>query len=193
MATSEPRKRWAIHWPEWTGFGKRRLEKSPDFEVQPSQTLWDWLQLLIVPAILVRIAYASNAAQASREDRREDRHILEDRGLARAATQDAALLAYFAHEGDLILKRRLLASSPAAELARTMTLATVHRLDGRRKAEIIRFLFESHLLARGAQILDLEAADLRRLELVHAHVPADISLHAAKLRGARIAATRLTG
>jgi hypothetical protein len=180
-----------FHWPEWTGFGKRGWEKSSDREVQPSKTLWDWLQLLIVPAILVGIAYAYNASQASREHGREDRRILEDRGLARAAAQDAALLAYFAQEGDLILKRQLLASSPAAELARTMTLATVHRLDGTRKAEIIRFLFEAHLLGRSGLVLDLAEADLRRLDLAHAHVPADISLRAANLRGARFDGTRL--
>jgi uncharacterized protein YjbI with pentapeptide repeats len=194
-AASEPAagKQSVSHWPEWSGFGKRRWEKSPDWDVQPSKTLWDWLQLLIVPAILVAIAYGYNAAQAAREHGREDRRILEDRGIARVAAQDAALLAYFAQEGDLILKRQLRASSPAAELARTMTLATVRRLDGTRKAEIIRFLFEAHLLTRGALILDLAEADLRRLELVNAHVPPDISLRAANLRGARFDGTRLIG
>lgn len=193
VAATEPHTRRTIRWPEWSGFGKRRWRRSSRWEVQPSKTLWDWLQLLIVPAILVGIAYAYNAAQATREHRREDRRILEDRGLARAATQDAALLAYFAQEGDLMLKRQLLASSPAAELARTMTLATVHRLNGTRKAEIIRFLFEAHLLTREGLILDLADADLRRLDLAHAHVPPDISLRAANLRGARFDGTRLIG
>jgi uncharacterized protein YjbI with pentapeptide repeats len=180
-------------WRDRLGFGERRWKKAPDEEIQPSKTVWDWLQLLIVPAMLAVIAVGYNAAQASREHEREDRRIREDRAIARAAAQDAAVLAYFAQGRDLILNQNLVASSPAAELARTKTLATVHRLDGTRKAEIVRFLFEANLLARKLQILNLAEADLRRLNLAYAHIPQDVSLHDAILRGARFDGTRLIG
>jgi uncharacterized protein YjbI with pentapeptide repeats len=180
-------------WRDRLGFGERRWKKAPDEEIQPSKTVWDWLQLLIVPAILAVIAVGYNAAQASREHQREDRRIREDRAIARAAAQDAAVLAYFAQGRDLILRENLVASSPAAELARNKTLAIVHRLDGTRKAEIVRFLFEANLLARKLQILNLAEADLRHLNLAYARVPQDVSLHDAILRRARFDGTRLVG
>jgi hypothetical protein len=58
-----------MRWPDWSGFPERRWKKSPDEEVQPAKTVWDWLQLLIVPAVLAVIAVAYNAAQASRRIR----------------------------------------------------------------------------------------------------------------------------
>src|SRR5262249_2052866 len=96
-----------MSWPTWTGLGERRWQKSSDEEVQPPKTLWDLLQLLIVPAMLVVIAFAFNASQASREHRREDRQIREDRLLARAAREDATLNAYLSEMRDLILNHRL--------------------------------------------------------------------------------------
>jgi len=44
-------------WPDWLGVAERRWKKSADEGVQPSsKTAWDWLQLLIVPAMLAGIA-----------------------------------------------------------------------------------------------------------------------------------------
>ena len=40
-------------WRDWTGVGERRWHVAQGEQVQPSKTLWDVLQLLIVPAILV--------------------------------------------------------------------------------------------------------------------------------------------
>jgi hypothetical protein len=35
--------------------------------VQPAKTLWDWLQLLIVPAILIGVTFAWSATQTRNE------------------------------------------------------------------------------------------------------------------------------
>lgn len=169
-----------MRWPDWSrisGLGERRWKKAPDEEVQPSKTVWDWLQLLIVPAMLAAIAVAYNAAQASREHHREDR-----------AERDATLLAYFTQEGDLMLKGQLLPSHPesaAAEVARTITLATVHRLDGLLKADVVRFLSEAQLIEFDSPVVRLQGADLRHLNLVDAALLANVSFAEANLRGAR--------
>lgn len=174
-------------WPEWTGFGKRKLWKTDTtWEWQPSKTLWDWLQLLIVPAILVMIAFAYSTAQASREHRRADR-----------AAQDAAVLAYLAQAGDLILTHKLASDKPAAELAGALTFATVHRVDGARKAEIVRYLFREKLITFDRvthvnPILDLAEVDLHRVDLAHTNLPGDAVLRAANLRGARFDGADLT-
>ena len=43
------------------------------------KTLWDWLQLLIVPAILIGVTFAWSATQTRSDNRREDRRIAADR------------------------------------------------------------------------------------------------------------------
>ena len=103
-----------MRWPAWLGVGERRWKRSPDEEVQPSKTAWDVLQLLIVPLMLVLIAFYFNASQASRDRSREDRR-----------SEDATLDAYLAKMSDLMLDRDLLTSrpeSPVREVARAETL-----------------------------------------------------------------------
>ena len=58
------------------------------------KTLWDWLDLLIVPAILIVIGLAWNVAQTSRERDREEARIKADLAAAAEVRQDATLEAY---------------------------------------------------------------------------------------------------
>jgi hypothetical protein len=172
-----------MRWPAWLGVGERRWKKSPNEEVQPAKTAWDFLQLLIVPAILVAIALAFNASQASRDRSREDRRIREDRALADAARKDAILDAYLAKMSGLILERDLTSAkegSAVRQVARTATLTTLRRLDGTRKGEVVRFLYEARLLhTRGRDgvfpppVINLEGADLRGVDLTEASLEVD--------------------
>ena len=41
-----------MKWPAWIGVGERTYKQPDGTVVQPSKTAWDWLQLLIVPAVL---------------------------------------------------------------------------------------------------------------------------------------------
>ena len=63
--------RTSTRWRDWTGGGERRSQVAEGEQVQPSKTLWDVLQLLIVPAILVGIGLAWNSHRA---DERPDAH-----------------------------------------------------------------------------------------------------------------------
>jgi uncharacterized protein YjbI with pentapeptide repeats len=164
-----------MRWPAWLGVGERRWKKSPNEEVQPPKTAWDFLQLLIVPAILVVIALAFNASQASRDRSREDRRIREDRALADAARKDGILDAYLAKMSGLILDRDLTRAkevSPVGQVARTATLTTLRRLDGSRKGEVVRFLREAGLLnirkRTDFPVINLGGADLRGVDLTEA-------------------------
>jgi hypothetical protein len=76
---------FAYGWRAWTGVGERRWKKAPDEEVQPPKTLWDWLQLLIVPAILIGVTFAWSAMQTRSDNKREDRRIAADRAAAEEA------------------------------------------------------------------------------------------------------------
>ena len=183
-----------MRWREWLGVGERRWKKAPDEEVQPAKTLWDWLQLLIVPAILIGVTFAWSATQTRSDNRREDRRIAADRAAAEEARQDATLQAYLDQMSGLMLREKLLTStqdSAASAVARTVTLAALRRLDGERKAAVVRFLYEAHLLEEldGKTPLvwlegaDLSGADLRGAQLSGA-VLFDVDLTGADLSGA---------
>src|SRR3954454_11647222 len=72
-----------MRWRELLGVRERRWKKAPDEEVQPAKTLWDWLQLLVVPAILIAVTFAWSAAQtrASPSSKVATRRTCGPRGL----------------------------------------------------------------------------------------------------------------
>jgi hypothetical protein len=183
-----------VRWRDWLGVGERRWKKAPDEEVQPAKTLWDWLQLLIVPAILIGVTFVWSATQTRSDNRREDRRIAADRAAAEEARRDATLQAYLDQMSGLMLREKLLTStqdSAVTAVARTVTLAALRRLDGKRKAAVVRFLYEAHLLEEldgktplvWLQGADLSGADLRRADLSGA-VFFDVDLTGADLSGA---------
>ena len=132
-------------WREWTGVGERRWKTAPNEQVQPSKTLWDLLQLLIVPVILVGVSLLWSASQTKSDNRREDRRIAADRKAAEDVSRDRTLDEYIQRLGNLMLSRKLKSSKPhdaVRSVARTVTLTTLRRLDGERKGELVRFLYE---------------------------------------------------
>jgi type VI protein secretion system component VasK len=118
-----------VRWPSWLGVGERRWPKSPDEEVQPAKTLWDWLQLLVVPAILIGVTFAWGFMQTRSDNKREDRRIAADRAAAEEARQDATLQAYLDRMSDLMLRHKLNSreGDAARAVARTVTLVTLRR------------------------------------------------------------------
>src|SRR3954454_24638242 len=112
-------------WRDWTGVGERRWKTAPDEHVDPPKTLWDWLQLLIVPAILIGVTFAWSASQTRSDNKREDRRLTADRAAAEEAQQDTTLRSYLAQMSDLMLHESLLTSKPdtaVRSVARTVTL-----------------------------------------------------------------------
>ena len=162
------------------------VEEGADEEVQPAKTLWDWLQLLIVPAILIAVTFAWSATQTRSDNKREDRRIAADRAAAEEARQDATLQAYLDQMSGLMLDKKLLTSKAGdavRAVARTVTLAALRRLDGERRGEVVRFLSEARLSAKDrSPLVDLDGADLEGADL-----------GGANLRGANLEAANLDG
>jgi uncharacterized protein YjbI with pentapeptide repeats len=176
-----------MSWREWLGVGERRWKKAADEEVQPAKTLWDWLQLLI--AILIGVTFAWSATQTRSDNKREDRRITADRTAAEEARRDATLQTYLDQMSDLMLNKQLPTAkdgSSVRAVARTVTLATLRRLDGERKAEVVRFLYEAQLLDGEVPQVNLAGADLVDAKLNFALLEgADLGL--VNLRGANLA------
>jgi len=107
-------------WRDWTGVGERRWTTASNQQVQPSKTLWDLLQLLIVPVILVAVSLWWSASQDTRDKSRADQ-----------VRRDTTLNDYFQQMSDLMLNKQLLSSNEGdavRSVARTVTLTTLRRL-----------------------------------------------------------------
>jgi uncharacterized protein YjbI with pentapeptide repeats len=180
--------------PRWTGFA--------------GKTLWDWLQLLVIPLALVAIAFGFDYFQGERDQQREDRRAARERGIAADGRREDALRAYLQQMSGLMLERNLRTSRPGSEVqavARAFTLTVLRRLDPSRKAVVVRFLAQAGLI--GSELsawprildfrhphprlparmpppkIDLNGADLRDAPLRRIDLAAN-SLEGADLRGA---------
>jgi len=150
--------------------------------------LWDWLQLLIVPAVLAGGGLWFNAQQRERAQQ-----------IANARAQDEALQAYLDQMSDLLIPnegRPSLYDEHAPDslwsVARARTLTVLPRLDGNRKGRVVQFLYEADLIAMAKRhrILDLGGADLSDANLSGANLER-ADLGGANLRGANVSGADL--
>ena len=160
---------------DWTGF--------------PRKTVWDWLQLLIIPLVLAVIALLFNLANS-----RTERQIALDN------QRETALQAYIDKMSELLLEKHLRQSQTkddVREVARVRTLRVLPGLDNERKRNVIQFLHESGLINKDDPIIDLHEADLRKASLDDAELEgADLSgakLMKANLKGAKLMKANLEG
>jgi uncharacterized protein YjbI with pentapeptide repeats len=170
----------------WTGFGLYKVNG----EVQPFKTLWDWLGLLIVPAVLAIGGYLFTRSENQRRDRiAEDQRAL-DRELADERRQDDLLQAYLDRMAQLLTDkdRPLHGAKPEDNLsavARAWTLTVLPSLDGLRKRSVVQFLYESGLITKDHVVIDLTGAHLATANLTSAN------LKGANLSGAYMARAKL--
>jgi uncharacterized protein YjbI with pentapeptide repeats len=181
----EPGKRPALRsrlWA-WTGFGDK--------------TLWEWVQLLIVPVILSLITVVFSWQQEVRQNKLEDRRAKSERNIEEQRAQDAALQAYLDQMSTLMLDtdqdlRNSGEDSEVQTLARARTATVIQRLDADRNQNVIRFLTEANLTGDGQSSISLLAeADLQgaRLEGVDLST---IDLNGAILGGANLSEANLS-
>jgi len=169
------------------------------------KTVWDWLQLLVVPLMLVLITVVFTSQQDARQQDFEERRVeveqkLEnqraeaERKLAEQRAQDEALQAYLDQMGNLLLERDLRDSEEDSEvqtLARARTATAIQRLDSDRNISVIGFLYEAGLIQTSDQVrlltgADLQGAHLQGIDLI------DADLSGTNLSGADLSDTFLT-
>jgi len=134
----------------WTGFGSAvGPELRPNQQYRPEKTLWDWMQLFLVPLVLAALGIWFNWSQKQREQ-----WIADD------ARRETTLENYQSQMADLILHERLSVRKKVRRVASTKTLIALQRLDGQRRAIILRYLYESRLIDREDTIVDLRGTIL---------------------------------
>jgi hypothetical protein len=161
---------------EWTGLVKGF----------PGKTIWDWLELLIVPAVLAAGGIWFNLQQREREQQ-----------VANERVQDETLQEYL----DRILQMSADQRKPGREgpsrdslstMGRTLTLTVLPKLDGDRKARVVQFLYELGLISRSNPVIDLQDADLSKTKLDNLYLR-DVNLARANLIGAYLRGADLRG
>ncbi len=170
--------------PVKTDFGK----KLGDLEKPQKKTLWDWLQLLIIPVSLSVGAAWFNARQ---------NHDLE---IAIDNQQETELQGYFDRMTDLLLNHRLRTSKAGYEvqnIARARTVTVLSHLGPKRTRSVLLFLYESGLLNRSKPIITLYEVDLRYVNLSGKNLCSvnlsNTDLRYANLSGANLSNADLSG
>ena len=185
-----------------------------------SKTFWEWMELLVVPAVLaaaglwftnVQKQTELEIAEKARDEDREraekaretDREIAEkeretDREIALERQRQQTLENYLDRMKELIMDRQLLPHEREAgkRLARTWTLNVLRELTAKRNRQVIQFLQESELLLRQNAMVDLSGANLSGANLDGAYLSgADLSranLYGAYLSGADLSEANLS-
>jgi hypothetical protein len=197
----------------WTGLGQAKVQA----EVRPAKTLWEWLGLLIVPAMLATGGYFLNRwqtkrdaeirqAQKDHENRiqqaqEEHEKFLQQREkereelAARQRAQDEMLRAYLDQMSDLMVDRKMREDPPQSDthrLAQARTIATLLGLDKDHKRRPLKLVYELNLITKDKPLLNLknaglDTADLREITL------RDTCLKEADLRLANLRGSDLRG
>jgi len=187
----------------WTGFIDYitpPVPVKPQYQPQQYQrgkTLWDWLQLFIVPIILAIGGFWFSQIQKHNEQKAIEQREKTDREAVSENQREAALQTYFDRMSELLLKEQLSKSKRDDEIqiiARTRTLTVLNGLDSTRKKSLLRFLQESGLIRRNADIsvLNMEGADLGGAELDQIDLK-NADLHGTNLSGAHLDRVDLRG
>lgn len=183
----------------WTGF--------------QGKTLWDWMQLFLVSAVLGAGAYWFNSQQTTHQQtlaeqqQKQEKELAEqqqkqEKELAEQREQATIFDAYLERMKELLLDRGLLDKDQRKEevrlVARTQTLTTLRRLKAGYISMLFTFLQDASLnkaiikptITAETSIIDFQKANLRQTDLHGANLSgADLNgadLSEADLRGANL-------
>ena len=137
---------------EWTGFiSATGPTLQPNEQYRPTKTLWDVLQLLIIPIMLAISGFWLNQIQKNRELRNTIQQAELEREIAYYNQQETTLQSYLDRMSELLLKENLRTSNPNDEvrnIARVRTLTALCQLEANRNSYIFEFLRESKLISK---------------------------------------------
>jgi uncharacterized protein YjbI with pentapeptide repeats len=161
-------------------------------EVQhPEKTLWDWMELFIIPAVL-----GLGALVFTNQQRVNDQKIEYNRN------QEATLQNYMDEMTELLIDQDLQTvisdnGSPVSNVAKVRTVTALRILDEERRNIILRFLYMSRLSGNILEYTNLSEVDLTGAVLIEFNLKftnlCEANLHKAKLDSANLFRAHLNG
>lgn len=112
------------------------------------KTLWDYLQLLIVPALLATLGVGLNEAANKRQHR-----DAKERYQQEVIREYCNVMAELLFEKDLRKKK---SGDPMTDVAEAYTLNVLEALDGSHKRGLIRLLYKTNLIEGNIPIVSLQ-------------------------------------
>ena len=149
------------------------------------KTLWNWLQLLIVPLMLAGGGLWFTSQQNLTSLQLSQRQHDTDIQLVNDQQRETTLKTYLDDMSDLLLNHHLRQSKPGEEvsrIARERTLTTLRRLDAPRNRIVLQFLQDEQLIGVKNPVIDLSGVS---------HAGVDLS--GANLSGADLSGVDLSG
>lgn len=168
-------------WPTWSGLR--------------GKTIWEFAQLIVVPVSLALIAYLFSNSQRmeereiARAQREQDLQVADQRRrndyeIALNREREEALQSYLTVMTGLLLDRDL-TDAKVATIAQARTASVLPRLDGKRRAAVLRFLTGTDLITAKRAVIKLSGADLSGM-------PAEgMNLAGVDLMGANLSDSKL--
>lgn len=189
-----------INWIVTTG-GAGFAESPPGSSEARQRSLWDWMNLLLIPVVLGLGAFLFNLTLQRQQSRLAREENETDRDIGRERNWEETLRHFLDTMQDLVLNRGLEHRSDkrVRDIARARTLAAIRALSGSRERldQVIVFLRESELLdvvtidAGGAMqstespAITFVQADLRGVDL------SGVDLSAVNLKGTDLSKANL--
>ncbi len=137
-----------------------------------------WLNLagvIAIPFVVTILGLYATQQITQQQAQLSEKQHQTDVQIANDQQQETVLQTYLDRMSDLLLNNKLQESQPGDEVrnvARARTLTVLPQLNGGRKGELVRFLYEAGLINTEADfsdakspIIDLQGADLRRANL----------------------------
>lgn len=181
----------------WTGF--------------QTKTLWDWMELLIIPLVLALGAFFLNRSERAIERENTNKRTELEIEIAKDRQQEAAFQSYIDRISGLLIENRLLTTElrEVRDVARTLTIAVLRILNRERSNLVLQFLREAGLVTDQSSILnkaDMEGMNLQGLDFRKVHLQGanlryvnlqnawltDVNLQGADLTNADLQKTHLT-
>jgi len=169
-------------------------------------TLYSWLQLLIIPAVLAVAGYVINLTisrsdqEATEQRTQSEREATEkrtetEREIALDNQREAVLQSYIDKIAELLLEKKLRESKSEEDevrkIARVRTLTTLARLDKDRKKDVLQFLSEAGLIERDKTLIHLRDANLSGANLYDV-ILNGVNLYKVDLSGANLRKAHLS-
>ncbi|MBN8658321.1 MAG: pentapeptide repeat-containing protein [Anaerolineae bacterium] len=142
---------------DWTGF--------------QTKTLWDWMDLLVIPFVLALGAFFLNRSERAVERETAKQRDNLERQIAKDRQQEAALQAYIDRMSELLLEKKIQGEDDKDEVlkvARIRTVTILRALNVQRNKLVVDFLRDASLVTDENSIFNdakIERVDLSGLDL----------------------------